>query len=141
MIKRMVLMLVVVAVLIAALAAFKYNQIQGAAAQSASFQPPPEAVTTIEARQDTWPSAVTAIGTVTPVQGVTVSADLPGIVERISFNSGNTVRAGQVLVKLDTHQEEAQLAAAEAQRNLAKLNLDRMRGLRESGVIAQADYD
>ncbi|HKV10207.1 MAG TPA: efflux RND transporter periplasmic adaptor subunit [Thermoanaerobaculia bacterium] len=141
MVKRMVLMLVVVAVLIAALAAFKYNQIQGAAAQSASFQPPPEAVTTIEARQDTWPSAVTAIGTVTPVQGVTVSADLPGIVERISFASGGTVRAGQVLVKLDTRQEEAQLAAAEAQRNLAKLNFDRMRGLRESGVIPQADYD
>lgn len=139
--KRMVLMLLAVAVILAALAALKMNQIKGAAAQSASFQPPPEAVTTIEARQDAWPTAVTAIGTVVAVQGVTVSADLPGIVERISFSSGGTVRAGQVLVKLDTRQEEAQLAAAEAQRNLAKLNLDRMRGLRESGIIPQADYD
>lgn len=139
--KRMFLMLVVVAVLIAALAAVKVNQVKGAAAQASSFQPPPEAVTTIAARQETWPSAVTAIGTVTPVQGVTVSADSPGIVEKISFNSGGTVRAGQVLVKLDTRQEEAQLAAALAQRDLAKLNLDRMRGLSESGVIPQADYD
>lgn len=139
--KRMFLMLVAVAVVLAGLAALKLNQIKGAAAQASSFQPPPEAVTTIAARQETWPAAVTAIGTVTAVQGVTVSADSPGIVERISFSSGGTVRAGQVLVKLDTRQEEAQLAAAVAQRDLAKLNLDRMRGLRESGVIAQADYD
>jgi membrane fusion protein, multidrug efflux system len=139
--KRMVLMLLAVAVFVAALAALKLNQIKGAAAQASSFQPPPEAVTTIAARQDTWPTAVTAIGTVVPVQGVTVSADSPGIVERISFASGGTVRAGQVLVKLDTRQEVAQLAAAESQRNLAKLNLDRMRGLSESGVIPQADYD
>jgi membrane fusion protein (multidrug efflux system) len=139
--KRMVLMLLVVAVLIAALTVFKYKQIKGAAAQASSFQPPPEAVTTIAARQETWPASVTAIGTVTPVQGVTVSADLPGIVERISFASGGTVRAGQVLVNLDTRQEVAQLAAAESQRDLAKLNLERMRGLRESGIIPQADYD
>ena len=46
-----------------------------------------------------------------------------------------------MLVKLDTRQEEAQLAAAEAAARLARLNLDRMKGLRESGVIAQADYD
>jgi membrane fusion protein (multidrug efflux system) len=139
--KRMFLMLLAVAIFIAALAALKLNQIQGAAAQASSFQPPPEAVTTIAARQDTWPSAVSAIGTVVPVQGVTVSADLPGIVERISFASGGSVRAGQVLVKLDTRQEVAQLAAAESQRDLAKLNLDRMRGLSESGVIPQAEYD
>jgi membrane fusion protein (multidrug efflux system) len=78
---------------------------------------------------------------VTAVQGVNVSADLPGIVEKISFESGRMVRAGQVLVKLDTSQEEAQLAAAQSQNNLARLNLERMRGLRESGVISQSDYD
>ncbi len=82
-----------------------------------------------------------SIGTVTAVQGVTVSADLPGIVETISFDSGRMVRAGQVLVKLDTRQEEAQLAAAESARNLAKLNLERMKGLHEGGVVSQSDYD
>lgn len=139
--KRMFLMLLAVAVVIAALAFFKVNQIQEAMAQGASFQPPPEAVTTTVASQQAWPSAVTAIGTVTAMQGVTVSADLPGIIERINFSSGDTVKAGQVLVKLDTSQEEAQLAAALAARDLAKLNFDRMRGLRESGIISQSDFD
>lgn len=141
MMKRMVLMLVVVTLFVAAIGAVKYNQIRTAMAQGASFQPPPEAVTTVLARQDAWPSSLNAIGTAVAVQGVTVSADLPGIIERISFSAGGAVRAGQELVKLDTSQEEAQLASALAQRDLAKLNLQRMSGLRDSGVIPQADYD
>jgi membrane fusion protein, multidrug efflux system len=139
--KRMVLMLGVVVVFLAAIGAVKFFQVKGAMAQGASFQPPPETVTTIVARQETWPATISAIGTVTAVQGVVVSADLPGIVERIAFESGRTVRKGDVLVKLDTSQEQAQLAVAESQRDLARLNLERMKSLRESGVISQSDYD
>jgi len=139
--KRMFLMLLAVAVFVAAVGAIKYRQVRGAIAQASSFQPPPEAVTTTIAKQEEWSSTVSGIGTVTAVQGVTVSADLPGMVEKITFESGRTVRAGDVLVKLDTSQEEAQLTAAESQRDLARLNLDRMRGLKESGVISVADYD
>jgi len=78
---------------------------------------------------------------VAAVQGVTVSADLPGIVDRITFDSGQSVRAGEVLVELDTRQERAQLAAAEAQRDLARVNFARLQGLVKDGVIPQADYD
>jgi membrane fusion protein (multidrug efflux system) len=141
MMKRMILMLAVVVVFIAALGVVKFSQIRGAMAQGASFQPPPEAVTTAVAEQVEWPATVSAIGTVTAVQGVIVSADLPGIVEKIAFDSGRQVRKGDLLVKLDTSQEEAQLAAAAARRDLARLSLDRMRELRESGVISQAEYD
>jgi membrane fusion protein (multidrug efflux system) len=98
-------------------------------------------VTTTVARNDQWPSTLGAIGTVTAVHGVTVSADLPGVVERIAFDSGRTVGQGEVLVQLDTKQEQAQLAAAEAQRDLAKLNFDRARGLAEEGIVSRADYD
>lgn len=139
--KRMILMLVVVAAVLGGLGAFKMHQVQAAIAQFSSFQPPPEAVTTVVAQEVRWDSSLSAIGTVTPVQGVTVSADLPGVVERIAFESGDTVREGQVLVALDARQERAQLAAAEAQRDLAKVHLDRIRGLREKGVTSQAELD
>jgi membrane fusion protein (multidrug efflux system) len=139
--KRMILMLVVVAALLAAIGAVKYQQVQAAIAQGASFQPPPEAVTTVIAREERWDTTLEAIGTVTAVQGVMVSADLPGIVERISFDSGRRVRAGAVLVELDARQERAQLKAAEAARDLARLHLDRMRGLLDKGVASQAEYD
>jgi membrane fusion protein (multidrug efflux system) len=75
------------------------------------------------------------------VHGVTVSADLPGIVERIDFESGQSVRAGDLLVELDTRQERAQLAALEAQRDLARVNYDRMQKLVNAGVISKMDYD
>ncbi len=140
MVKRMFWMLAVTFVIIAALGFVKYRQIQSAIAQAA-FQPPPEAVTTIVARQETWPAALGAIGTVAAVQGVTVSADLPGIVDRIRFDSGKWVRKGDVLVELDTRQERAQLAAVEAQRDLAGVNYRRMEGLAKDGIVSRADYD
>jgi len=139
--KRMIVMLVAVAAFLGAIGTVKFRQIQAAVAQASSFQPPPEAVTTVVARKAEWPASLGAIGTVTAARGVTVSADLPGIVETIEFDSGRAVRAGEVLVRLDTRQEKAQLAAAEAQRDLTRLNLERARGLRTEGVIAQADLD
>lgn len=139
--KRMILMLAVTAVFVVALGFVKYRQINTAIAQFASFRPPPEAVTTVVARQDHWPSTLGAIGTVAAVRGVTVSADLPGVVEQITFESGKAVREGDLLVQLDTRQERAQLASAEAQRDLSRANLERMRSLRDQRIVAQAEYD
>jgi len=139
--KRMILMLAITATLIGALGFAKFRQIQEAMAQAAAFQPPPEAVTTIVAKQSKWPDTLSAIGTIAAVQGVTVSADLPGIVERIDFESGASVLAGDILVQLDTKQEQAQLAAVESDRDLARLNFERLKDLVQEGAISRADYD
>ncbi len=139
--KRMTLMLIGIVVFIGTIGSVKYRQVQAAAARNSSFQPPPEAVTTVLAREEKWPATLSAIGSVAAVQGVVVSADLPGIVDRIAFDSGKTVRAGEVLVQLDTKQEQAQLAAAEAQRDLTRVNLDRMADLQQQGVTSQSDLD
>jgi membrane fusion protein (multidrug efflux system) len=139
--KRMTLMLIVLLSFLASIGFVKYRQIQAAIAQSTSFQPPPEAVTTTVAGRELWNSSLGAIGTVEAVQGVTVSADLPGVVERIAFDSGDRVERGDMLVRLDTRQEEAQLAAAAARRELARLNLERIGGLLEKGVTSRAEYD
>jgi membrane fusion protein (multidrug efflux system) len=141
MLKRMILMLAVVLVVVAGLGFVKFRQIQTAIAQGAAFQPPPEAVTTIVAQEEEWPATLSAIGTMAAVQGVTVSADLPGTVDRIAFESGRSVREGDILAQLDTRQERAQLAAIEAQRDLAQLNYNRMKGLLSDRVISQAEFD
>ena len=139
--KRMVLMLAVVGLLITSLGFVKFKQIQTAIAKGGSFQPPPTAVTTVVAKQASWPATLDVIGTAAAVQGVTVSADLPGTVARIAFESGKAVHAGDVLAELDTRQERAQLAAMEAQRDLARINFDRLRQLVKEGVTAQSEYD
>jgi len=137
----MILMLTVMAVVVAALGFVKFQQVKAAMAVYASFQPPPEAVTTIVARQEQWPATLGAIGTVAAVRGVTVSADLPGLVEKIAFDSGQPVQEGDVLVQLDTRQERAQLTAAEARRDLSHSNLERMRSLTADRIVAQAEFD
>jgi membrane fusion protein, multidrug efflux system len=139
--RRMILMLALMTVVIAGLGFVKVRQFQAMAEQFAAMQPPPEAVTTIVAALEDWPATLGAIGTVTAVQGVTVSADLPGIVERIAFSAGKTVQKGDILVQLDTRQEEAQLAGAEAQLQLARLNFERMQGLVEQDAVSRAEYD
>ncbi len=139
--KRMVLMLAVVGLLITSLGFVKFKQIQTAIAKGGSFQPPPTAVTTVVAKQASWPATLDVIGTAAAVQGVTVSADLPGTVARIAFESGKAVHVGDVLAELDTRQERAQLAAMEAQRDLARINFDRLRQLVKEGVTAQSEYD
>ncbi|HEU5452585.1 MAG TPA: efflux RND transporter periplasmic adaptor subunit [Terriglobales bacterium] len=139
--RRMVLTLAVVLVVIGSLGLVKYKQIEAATKQFANFQPPPIAVTTVVAKSEKWPATLEAIGNVVAVQGVTVSADLPGIVSKIDFDSGQTVRQGEVLVELDTKQEKAQLAAAEAERDLAQANFARLQGLVKDGAITQADFD
>jgi membrane fusion protein, multidrug efflux system len=141
MFKRMLVMLAATITIVAALGFVKFKQIQTAIAQGAAFQMPPEAVTTIVAVEETWPSVLGAIGSVAPVRGVTVSADLPGVVERIGFESGQAVRAGDVLAVLDTRQERAQLAAADAQHELTRLNFDRMQGLLNERVVSRAEFD
>ena len=138
---RMVRMVGAMVLLIVALGTLKFFQIRAAIAQYANYTPPPEAVTTVIAGQESWAATLRSIGSVVAVQGVTVSADLPGVIGRIAFESGAEVGRGALLVQLDTSQERAQLAAAESALKLARLRLARLTGLREKRVAAQAELD
>jgi membrane fusion protein (multidrug efflux system) len=138
--KRMILMLVVMVALLGGLGFVKYKQVEAAIAAGASFQMPPTAVTVV-AKEETWPSTMSIIGTAAAIQGVTVSADLPGTIDKIHFESGQWVKEGEIMVELDTRQERAQLASLEAQRDLAGINYGRAQELVKQGVIAKQEYD
>jgi membrane fusion protein (multidrug efflux system) len=139
--KRMIIMLVLMVALIGGLGFLKYRQVEAAIAMGASFQMPPTAVTTVVAKSQTWPSTLSVIGTAAAIQGVTVSADLPGTVDKIHFESGQSVHEGDILVELDTRQEKAQLANLEAQRDLARIQYGRSEELVKAGVISKSEYD
>ncbi len=137
--KRMFLMLLIVLTFIGAIGGFKFLQIKKAMSQS--YTPPPEAVTTIVAKSDSWTGSLTAIASVAAVNGVTISADLPGTVASINIDSGRSVEKGDVLVRLDDRQEQAQLKAAEAQRDLTRVALQRSRGLKAAGIVPESALD
>jgi len=139
--KRMILTLVVLAALLGGLGFAKFRQVETAIAKGASFQLPPTAVTTVVAERETWPSTLSVIGTAAAIEGVTLSADLPGTIDKIHFESGQWANQGDILVELDTRQERAQLASLEAQRDLASINYGRAQELVKAGVISRSEYD
>ena len=126
---------------VASLTGIKALQIRALIKSGSEFSVPAETVSATEVRQETWESLMPAVGSVTAVQGVELRAELSGTVREIDFVSGATAAKGQVLVRLDTTSEQAQLRAAEAQAELARLNLERARGLYAQGVVSKADLD
>jgi membrane fusion protein (multidrug efflux system) len=100
-----------------------------------------EAVSTTEAKSETWQETLTSVGTLTAVQGVTVAAELDGKIVEVDFEAGSTVKAGDVLVRQDTSAEEAQLRSAEANVELARVNLKRTRELLDKATVSQAQFD
>ena len=141
MFKRMSIMVASV-ILLFGIIAFIY--IRGFKAKMAAFAqmaPPPTAVTTLVTKAQTWQPVLSVVGSLKAVQGVQISTDLAGIVSEIAFESGKPVKKGDLLVKLDTKQEEAQLHNAQARSDLAQVNLERKKGLLEKKAAPQADYD
>jgi len=138
---RMLIMLGVVGLFVLAIGGWKVSQIHDAIAQQAKFAPPPTAVTTAVAKRGRWQPVLSAVGSLRAVNGVTVSTDLAGIISEISFQSGSPVKKGDLLVKLDTKQEEAQLRAAQARLDWAKVSLERQRSLVGDGAVSRSDFD
>jgi len=141
MIRKVLVAVTGLIVVIAVLAGAKALQIRALIKAGAEMTMPAETITATDVREETWESLLPAVGSVTAVQGVELRAEMAGTVKEINFASGGSAQKGQLLVQLDTSTEQAQLRSAEAGAELARLNLVRARGLKDEGVIAQADFD
>lgn len=141
MLKRSIIIFGIFLLVVAGLAYAKVAQIKKGMEMQKMFQPPPTAVTTIAVTPSKWQPTVKAVGSLRAVQGVEVSGDLAGIVREILFESGASVKKGEVLVRLDTRQEEAQLKAALANLDLASAQLARQKELLAHKATSQSEYD
>jgi membrane fusion protein (multidrug efflux system) len=141
MIRKVLIAVFVVLVVGGTLAGVKTLQIRTLMAAGKSYASPPESVSSVLAREEKWQGTITAISSVTAVQGVTVTPELAGIIHEIAFESGAVVAKDALLVRLDTSTEEAQLHALEAQEELARLTLARERSLRSQNMVAQSELE
>ena len=139
--KRMILMLLAMGLLVGGILGYKLFGRYMMNKVMASQKPPPAAVSVAEVRELSWEPTLHAVGSFTAVQGITVNAQLDGAVTRIAFESGATVKEGDLLVQQDISAEAAQLANAEAAAVLAQLGLGRAKELRAQSTNAQADLD
>ncbi len=141
MIKRMVLVLLALALVLGGLFGWKFFRIAQMQEQMAQRKPPPVAVTTAEARTATWQPELTAVGDLRAARGVEVSSEVSGRVTAIRFRSGQEVAAGDLLVALNSETEEAELERLQARAELAETQLRRQRELIRKNQTSQAAVD
>lgn len=104
-------------------------------------KPPAAVVSTAAAREDSWALSLEAVGTVRAINGVAVTTQVAGAVEKIHFESGQRVKAGEVLVTLDSSTDAAQYKALQAAARLAQLEFDRYKSLYQQGSISKSELD
>jgi len=126
---------------IAGLAGVKINQFQEMGEAAKAQVMPPTVVTEYAVRQEEWQPRISSVGSMRAVQGTMITTELEGVVREIKFEAGSTVKAGDLLVQLDTASETAQLREAQAAAELAKVSYLRSRELIEKRNISQAEYD
>lgn len=141
MLKKALITLFALILIIVPIVVIKVFQIKALIASGGEFQMPAMTVSTALVTEESWQQTLQAIGSLAAVQGVTVSTEAAGKVTSIHFESGQSVKAGQLLLELDTSTEKAQLAAAKADEQLAQINWNRARKLRETNTVAQAELD
>lgn len=143
--KRRIFAWLVVLLAMAAIAGglgqYKLNEIRNAQAAAGAQFEPMEAVATARARSGEWTATTRAIGTVVATRQLELRNEIAGVISELGFSSGDIVEAGQLLVQFDVRQEQASLAAAEAEARLAKITLDRREALRGSPAFNVQEFD
>ncbi len=127
--------------LVILLVGIKGLQITKMMAAAKATTPPPQTVSSAEVREENWAPVLSAIGSVSAVQGAIIAAELGGVVSDIKFENGGVAKKGNVIMKLDASQEEALLRSAEAEAELARTDLERTQGLASQKVVSKAELD
>lgn len=102
---------------------------------------PPVTVSAAEVQSGRWPLEVQAVGTFAAVNGTDLATEAGGIVETIDFENGAAVKAGEVIVRLDTDIDVARLKSLEAAARLAEIELERVQRLYDSNSISKSEVD
>ena len=141
MIKRMLIMLILVGAVLGGLFGFKTfvnGKIKEAMAGMANM---PQTVSATKAETSDWQPKIDAVGSLRAVRGAELSLEVPGVVETITFQSGDEVKTGQVLLTLRKEDEEARLQSLEATAQLAQITYDRDLKQLKAQAISQAIVD
>lgn len=137
--KRFFIIFAITLLLFGSLFAYKFFQINLAVSQMTP--PPPPVVAATQVQQERWDINLTSVGSLTAVAGVAVNNEVSGLVKSIHFESGQTVKAGQLLLELDSSLDKAQHKSLLAELALAKIRFDRNAKMIEKHFVSQSEFD
>jgi multidrug efflux system membrane fusion protein len=138
---RAVLMAVLMGIIGFGLYGFNAFRAQAINTAFNTMKQPPTPVAVAVAQKQSLPRYAPGIGTLQAVHQVTITSEVGGLVTKIYFQAGATVKAGDPLVQLNDQPDQGDLSNYRAQAKLAELNLTRSRELLARQNAAQATVD
>lgn len=139
--KRMFWMLVLTALVFGSIFGFKWFGNKMMNQFFDNMPAPPATISSAVASSAEWTDRLDAVGTIVAVNGAQVTTEAAGVVDSIRFESGQEVKAGTVLLTLDTRTDIAELKALSAQAELARNELARFERLYGLESISKAELD
>ncbi|WP_166257318.1 efflux RND transporter periplasmic adaptor subunit [Marinobacter salicampi] len=137
---RFAIVIIFLVIVLGGIFGYKFYQF-GQMQEQLSQPQPPAIVSVVEAQSEDWLPAVKAVGSIEAVNGIQVANEVPGIIETINFESGDTVESGSVLVRLDAAIDEAALRTRKAEAQLAEQEFKRVSDLLPRRAVSQSQYD
>ncbi|WP_396621974.1 efflux RND transporter periplasmic adaptor subunit [Marinobacter sp. W-8] len=137
---RFVIVIIFLGVVLGGIFGYKFMQF-GQMKEMMSQPQPPAIISVTKATTENWQPAIKAVGSIEAINGIEVANEVPGVIENIGFESGDTVSKGDVLVRLDAAIDEAALRTRRAEAQLAEQEFKRVSDLLPKRAVSQSQYD
>ena len=137
---RFLIVIVVLGVILGGIFGYKFYQFGQMKEMMSQPQPPTPVSATTVAREQ-WTPALKSVGSVEAVNGIRVANEVPGVIQEIGFESGDTVKQGDLLIRLDSEIDEAALRTRRAEAQLAAQEFKRIEDLLPRRAVSQSQYD
>lgn len=137
---RFIIVIIFLGLVLGGIFGYKFYQFGQMEKQMSQPQPPAQ-ISVTRSTKENWQPSIKAVGSVQAINGIEVANELPGVVETINFESGDTVAKGDVLIRLDAAIDEAALRTRRAEAQLAAQEFKRISDLLPKKAVSQAQYD
>jgi membrane fusion protein (multidrug efflux system) len=137
---RFLIVIIFLGVVLGGIFGYKFYQF-GQMQEQMSKPQPATLISATDAKNESWTPAIKAVGSVEAVNGIEVANEVPGVIEEINFESGDTVEQGDVLVRLNAEIDEAALRTRRAEAQLAAQEFERIADLLPKRAVSQSQYD
>ncbi|WP_417520630.1 efflux RND transporter periplasmic adaptor subunit [Marinobacter sp.] len=137
---RFLIAIIFLGVVLGGIFGYKFYQF-GQMKEMLSQPQPPAEVSATEARTESWTPSIKAVGSVNAVNGIEVANEVPGVISSINFESGDTVKKGDILIRLNTAIDEAAVRTRRAEAQLAEQEFKRISDLLPKRAVSQSQFD
>lgn len=137
---RFVIVIILLGAVLGGIFGYKFFQF-GQMKEQMSQPQPPTKISAVKAQTESWTPQLKAVGSVEAINGIEVANEVPGVVESINFESGDTVKKGDVLIRLDAAIDEAAVRTRRAEAQLAQQEFKRLSDLLPKRAVSQSQYD